>query len=114
MVHDVYVHNPTGERKDYVFDGDWVCPGLETAVDLVGTVDDRTDRDEGWSVEVVIPFAALAVRGGRSPEAGEEWLINFNRLERSPTEEYISWSPTYKDPADFHFTPRFGRIRFLR
>ena len=113
VVRDVLVHNPTGQRQDYVFDGAWDCEGLETAVAVRGMLDNRADRDEGWSLEIRIPFAALHLRGGRPPQPGEEWWINFNRIDRSPVEEYSSWSPTFRDPVDFHYPPRFGRIRFV-
>jgi hypothetical protein len=112
VVRDVLVHNPTRERADYVFDGDWECVGMETAVQMEGTLDDRSDQDAWWSMEIRIPFAALDLRSGQPPAEGEEWLINFNRVERAPVEEFISWSPTYRDPADFHYPPRFGRLQF--
>ncbi len=114
VVRDVLVHNPTGRREDYVFDGSWNCEGLETAVQVRGTLDDRSDRDEGWSLEVCIPFRALDLRSGRPPEDGEEWLFNLQRIDRAPVEEFCAWSPTFRRPVDFHYPPRFGRLRFVR
>jgi len=114
VVRDVLVHNPTGQREDYVFDGSWDCVGLETAVHMRGTLDDRTDRDEWWSMEIRIPFSGLALRSGEPPAEGEEWLINFQRIDRAPVEEFSAWSPTFRRPVDFHYPPRFGRIRFVR
>jgi len=46
--------------------------GIESAVSLRGTLDVWTDRDEGWAVEMRIPWASLMSTGGR-PEPGDEW-----------------------------------------
>ncbi len=63
-------------------DNGWDCQGLEVAVEARGTIGDPRDRDEGWSVEMAIPFTALAE--GR-PVPGERWRLNFARVEW-PTE----------------------------
>ena len=58
-----------------------------------------------------IPFASLDVR---RPAAAEEWRGNFFRVDRSKWrgDEYSAWSPTLKNPADFHVTAAFGSIVF--
>lgn len=62
---------------------DWDIPGLRTAVDLRGTINNPTDRDSGWSVEIAIPFAALRpFAGTRCPPAtGDRWRVNFSRVQ---------------------------------
>jgi len=59
-------------------------PGLRSAVHVRGTLNDPTDRDEGWSVEVAFPWAALArFNHGRStpPRPGNVWRANFSRVQ---------------------------------
>lgn len=56
----------------------WDIAGLRTAVSLEGTLNDPSDRDRGWSVEIAIPFAAL---GLAPPADGEQWRVNFSRVE---------------------------------
>ena len=48
-----------------------------------GTVNDPSDLDRGWSVEIAIPFAAIAECAGREcpPQPGDTWRVNFSRVE---------------------------------
>ena len=66
---------------------EWDMAGLLTAVRLDGTLNDPSDEDRGWTVEIAIPWSALRppdgveaedarealpARGGSAVEAGEE------------------------------------------
>ncbi len=61
----------------------WDIPGLKTAVHLDGTVNNATDLDTGWSVEIAIPFAVLAeTTPSKCPPAeGDRWRVNFSRVQ---------------------------------
>ena len=87
----------------------WDMAGLRTAVRLDGTLNDPSDRDWGWSVEIAIPWSALVppagfrlpaageagvidtaatperisrpFRHGRPPRPGDTWRVNFSRVE---------------------------------
>jgi hypothetical protein len=61
----------------------WEMPGLLTAIDVEGTLNDPTDRDTGWSVEIAMPWAALREYAHRPapPRDGDQWRINFSRVE---------------------------------
>jgi hypothetical protein len=52
--------------------------GMETKVKLYGTVNNPTDTDEKWVVEMKIPFRALV---NRRVTAGTQWRMNFSRVE---------------------------------
>ncbi|MEX0670187.1 MAG: carbohydrate-binding family 9-like protein [Pirellulales bacterium] len=54
--------------------------GIESAVKLRGTLDVWTDRDQGWSVEMKIPWASFMHTGGR-PEPGDEWRFALCRYD---------------------------------
>ena len=59
-------------------------PGLKSAVKVQGTLNDPTDTDTGWSVEVFLPWKDLAKHQGSvtsPPEPGDTWRINFSRVE---------------------------------
>ncbi|MEN8006016.1 MAG: carbohydrate-binding family 9-like protein [Candidatus Krumholzibacteriota bacterium] len=60
----------------------WDIQGLRTAVHVDGTLNDPSDQDEGWSVEIAIPWSVLAQAAGRpSPPAfGDIWRVNFSRV----------------------------------
>jgi glucose/arabinose dehydrogenase len=61
---------------------------LDSAVDLRGTLNQRTDRDRGWSVEGRIPWRDFLVTGGR-PVPGEQWQhalcrYDYNQAWKGP------------------------------
>jgi hypothetical protein len=61
----------------------WDIRGLQTAVAVDGTLNDPTDVDVGWSVEIAIPCDVLAEAAGRPvpPEPGDRWRVNFSRVQ---------------------------------
>ena len=61
----------------------WDIAGLKTAVHVRGTLNTPGDRDEGWSVEIAMPWKILreAAPGRRAPVAGDQWRVNFSRVE---------------------------------
>lgn len=62
----------------------WDMTGLKTAVNLMGTLNDPSDKDKGWTVELAIPFSILRECISGKPErpaAGETWRLNFSRVE---------------------------------
>ena len=60
----------------------WDAPGLQSAVKVNGTLNDPTDKDRGWTVEMAIPFAAVTVGNTPGiPRDGHTWRINFSRVE---------------------------------
>jgi len=61
----------------------WDIPGLKTAVHLEGTLNDPSDVDVGWSIEIAIPFAVLAETTNTPcpPLAGDQWRVNFSRVQ---------------------------------
>src|SRR6185295_8701473 len=61
----------------------WSPPGLRAAVAVDGTLNDPSDTDRGWTVEIAIPHEALADHGTTAvpPRPGDVWRINFSRVE---------------------------------
>ncbi|GAB5526024.1 MAG: carbohydrate-binding family 9-like protein [Roseivirga sp.] len=61
----------------------WDFKGLKSAVHLNGTLNNASDTDRGWSVEVAIPWKALkdGIRTKAPPREGEQWRINFSRVQ---------------------------------
>ncbi len=58
--------------------------GLVSRVRIDGTLNDPSDTDRGWSVEVAIPWSGLRQYhkdGASPPEAGDRWRINFSRVQ---------------------------------
>lgn len=61
----------------------WDIPKLRTAVQINGTINDPTDIDIGWNVEMAIPMETLIEFSGKksSPTEGDTWRINFSRVD---------------------------------
>ncbi len=62
----------------------WDIQGLKTAVHIMGTLNDPSDRDKAWTVEIAMPFAVLrdCIPGKpERPAAGDQWRVNFSRVE---------------------------------
>jgi hypothetical protein len=62
----------------------WDIQGLKTGVHLMGTLNDPSDRDKAWTVEIALPFAVLkeCIPGKPDrPAPGEQWRVNFSRVE---------------------------------
>jgi len=86
--------------------------GIESAVVLRGTVDDWTDRDQGWSVELRIPWTSLAHTGGR-PEPGDEWRFALCRYDYDVASESPELSTSAPLPVrSFHGHEHYEPLRF--
>ncbi len=61
----------------------WDIAGLQVGVDVRGTLNRPGDRDEGWTVEMAMPWAILreAAPGRRAPNSGDRWRVNFSRVQ---------------------------------
>lgn len=109
---DALVHNPTEERSSLRIDTSWDCADWESGVVVDGTLDDRSDTDRLWIAEMSFAFASLPGLPHCPPRPGDEWRVNFYRIDRTPTPEFSAWSPTLRHPPDFHVPSRFGRLVF--
>lgn len=74
--------HPRGIR--WAFTG-YDLPGLQTAVQVQGTINDHSDIDQGWTLEIAIPWSSLPVlANGRSipPKSGDEWTMFLGRFQK--------------------------------
>jgi Carbohydrate family 9 binding domain-like len=105
-------------------DNGWEIPGLRTAVHVDGTLNDPKDQDRGWTVEIAFPWTAFEERSGFArPRSGQEWRINFSRVEwRTETvdgkyrklpgkEDNWVWSP--QGVVNMHVPEQWGFVRFV-
>lgn len=86
--------------------------GMKTAVKVRGTLDNPSDKDQGWTVEMQIPFARLAEVPHVPPQKGDRWRFNLYRLEHHGRRavEGQAFSPLFV--GDFHALPRFAWLSF--
>lgn len=119
---DLFLAKPY--REGGKADNSWEIPGLRTAVHVDGTLNDPGDRDRGWTVEMAFPWSAFGSRAPvQRPNAGDEWRVNFSRVEwRMKVEngKYVKpagekednwvWSP--QGVINMHVPERWGYVRF--
>ncbi|VTR40998.1 Domain of uncharacterised function (DUF1083) [Sphingobacterium thalpophilum] len=120
--------------KPYRFGGkanlNWDTKGLTSAVYHEGTINNPSDRDKFWSVEIKIPVKSLKYFGeGQHIKTNEVWKINFSRVQwhydstekgytkRKDTngkllsEQNWVWSPI--GLINMHYPERWGHIKFV-
>jgi hypothetical protein len=61
----------------------WDVAGFKYGINLRGTLNDPSDRDTLWTLEMAFPWKILkeAAPGKRKPHPGEQWRINFSRVQ---------------------------------
>ncbi len=92
-------HGPFGHQ-------DW-SSNVKSAVQLHGTLDDDRE-DEGYTVEMAIPWSALSKAKRTPPTAADTWRMNFYVVENNGG---AAWSPILGQ-GNFHRASRFGRVHF--
>ena len=109
----------------------WDIAGLQVGIDVRGTVNRPGDRDEGWTVEIAMPWKILreAAPERRAPKPGERWRVNFSRVEwqvdvvdgryakrlapgttEALREDNWVWSP--QGAINMHMPERWGYVQF--
>ncbi len=61
----------------------WDIKGIQVGVKIYGTINDPTIKDQKWTLEIAMPWKILkeCAPEGRRPESGEQWRMNFSRVE---------------------------------
>lgn len=111
VIFDAKVFNPELDRRTMLVDRTWNAGRMRTGVRVSGTLNDNSSPDIGWITEVAIPFQDLGLPGPPAP--GTVWRVNFYRIERGQVTEYTAWSPSYREPPDFHVPDSFGELVFV-
>ena len=111
-------NHPRGMRRGFFR---WDLPGLQWAVHVDGTLNDDSDRDRGWTVELAFPWKAMDVlaRGdNRSlpPNEGDVWRMDFSRFnqykEAPPSRDPGGWAWSPHGVWDSHVPECFPFIEF--
>ena len=103
----------------------WEIVGLKSGTHVNGTLNDPSDKDRGWTVELAFPWKALGHYTDRPspPRDGDQWRLNFSRVEWEPVvegkttkkvagkrEDNWVWSP--QGVVDMHRPERWGFVQF--
>ena len=86
-----------------------------------GTLNDDSDRDRGWTVELAFPWRGMkwlakADRRPLPPQHENEWRMDFSRFnqykEAPPAKDSGGWVWTRHGIWDSHIPECFAHIRF--
>ena len=108
----------------------WDIQGLKTAVYINGTLNNPSDIDSFWTVEVAIPWEVLEEMTPEEyrPKEGIQWRVNFSRVnwnmdisdgdyqklkdenDKNLPEENWVWSP--QGYIDMHAPETWGFVQF--
>ena len=119
MMFDMWHENDN--YRNALADGRYDAPGLRSAVQVQGTLNYHYDTDDGWTLEVMIPFADMESHNPdmTRPKRGDVWRFNFSRVEfmhiynqlfpylyTSSVEDWV-WASTYV--GDLHIPEMWGK-----
>ncbi len=76
---DLFLDKPYNKKG--TADISWDFKGLKSEVSLAGTLNDASDTDNNWTVEIAIPWEAFSANTGLIPVNGDTWRMNFSRVQ---------------------------------
>jgi len=104
---------------------DWDMRGLKSAVHIDGTINDPSDTDAGWSLEIAMPWRSLKEAAGCAapPKAGHVWRMNFSRVQwhddivngryrRIPNKDERNWVWSPQGVINMHRPHTWGYVTF--
>lgn len=128
-IFDLFMPKPYRNNSGAMFA--YNTPGMKTAVSIQGTLNNPSDTDKGWTVEMFIPFLAVTMGNvAKVPNDGEFWRLGFSRVEwdvevkdgkyvklkgangRSLPEHNWVWSP--QGLVNMHYPERWGYLFFSK
>ncbi len=127
-IFDLLMPKPYRNGSDALIGYD--VQGLQSAVQLQGTLNNSSDTDSGWTVEMAIPFRAInaGFKTSFTPAVNSFYRINFSRVEwdwnsdnnrykkqkdakgRNLPEHNWVWSP--QGVINMHYPERWGYVFF--
>jgi hypothetical protein len=126
---DLYMSKPYRNRGKLIMG--WNAAGIKKGVHVEGSLNNNSDKDKRWTIEMAIPFADLKQDSINTPvpSNGNLWRINFSRVEweinkkgsgyekrkhpesnKTLPENNWVWSP--QGVINMHFPERWGYAQF--
>ncbi len=109
--------HPRGKRWAFM---DWDLPGLQTAVQVQGRINEPSHVDEGWTVELAFPWEGMKpLFANRSlpPRPGDSLRASFSRFEAlryhgRTVQESPGWALNPHGVYDSHIPECFSHLHF--
>ncbi|MDR0474083.1 MAG: carbohydrate-binding family 9-like protein [Treponema sp.] len=112
-----YKKHKRGRRWAFL---DWDFPGLKSAVKVDGKINDPSNVDKGWTVELAFPWEGLkTLNPGKTwpPAEGETLRCQFFRFEAlryhgKTVNESVGWALNEHGCYDSHIPENFAFLHF--
>lgn len=116
-IFDLYL--PVPYRAGAKADHSWTAHGMRVAIHLDGTLNDPSDIDRGWQIEMAIPWSVFSPmkradgertfqRVRQPPTARDAWRINFSRVQWTLEKSANSYAKVARKPEDnWTWTPQW-------
>jgi hypothetical protein len=115
-IYDAYNMNRNAGGYTHHRFGAWNCEGFKAAVTVNGTINDPSDKDKFWQMEMAIPYADLPSMKGKTPKPGDVWKFHLARYDFSVYlpigDELSSCAPLSK--VDFHDASEWINLKFAK
>lgn len=128
-IFDLFLPKPYREGSGALIS--WGGEGLKHAVQVYGSLNNPNDKDQGWTVEMAIPFKDITIGNDPNvPKDGDIWRLNFSRVQWEteikdgkyvkkkdtqgndlPENNWV-WSP--QGVINMHLPERWGYIQFSK
>lgn len=128
-IFDLFLPKPYREGSGALIS--WGGEGLKHAVQIYGSLNNPNDKDQGWTVEIAIPFSDITIGNDPNvPKDGDIWRLNFSRVQwetqvidgkyvkkkdsqgKDLAENNWVWSP--QGVINMHLPERWGYIQFSK
>lgn len=114
--NDFIYFNDYFKGKNYVFKA--FDPNHKSAIFFKGTINDNTDIDQGWSLELAIPLDTFRdLPHSMKIKAGSRWAFQAVRQDRNDLEgrrrSSATLFPIYDIEKGVHQANRFGLMKFV-
>lgn len=127
-VWDLFLNKPYRVGANPLFE--WNLDQLDTAVHIEGTLNDPSNQDSYWTIEMAIPLLPYyrMIHGSKRKMAtNEQWRINFSRVQwdhdiidgvykrkkvNDKRQEEYNWVWSNQKTIDMHQPEKWGYIQF--
>lgn len=113
-----FKNHPRGKRIGF---WNWDFPGLKSAVYVNGTINNSSDKDKGWTVELALPWSGLEILAkgdGRSlpPKSGDNWRMDFSRFNtyKGSSKDSGGWAWSPHGVWDSHVPECFTYVQWVK
>jgi hypothetical protein len=122
---DLFITAPYYRAREWPALYSWDARNIRYAIDIDGTINDPSDTDNKWTIEMLIPWSDIKCQAHTDvpPKPGQHWRVNFSRVqwqndiidgkyvkkEGVPESNWV-WSP--QGLIAMHYPERWGFLLF--